>query len=644
MIIKQCQFSGCDNHGVHVHLVHPGYDNEQLVKTAAASPPQLEIIQRHLKSMSRADGVLYTLVSALGAGEYWGSNSNADWFGTDALLHVPPDWDLMPANQQRLMGQRWQWGYPTFYNAYAYQHHVNKDPARAFGNIEYVLWDSRMKRVLLIVGVDRRKAQEIGAQGIVDRIENGEYPDVSMGCKVPFDVCSICGDIYFLRPFLGKPADIVRMHKQKPIRGVSTTTEEYCQHLKFELNKIYPDGQRVMMLNVHPRFFDLSFVFIGADKTSKMIAKLAAGQCPIRLSAPICKHGCTQCKNGAVPSPHVHEVWSKEKAASDHSWEIMTGAPVEMDHDDRFSSTLKAPYVAKPPTVTAEMVKEAYGDYGLEEFEEEPGAAEPVANYFKKRIGGRMIKKSEIAKRVSSHFGRSMPSIERSEQDIPHHIQDEMAEDLPHSLSSAGGLGIVVKPREFQRMMLISSGHRNLAEDLDGQGASFCPGAPMDRGFGIADRVIPRILEALMPLIHDRSSFGPALHKRITIVIQKSPHEHEGHSMHHVGGDLMDKISSAYTSYRRGLIYKTASLVSQALNEKPEILNQLYGGDLVRAFGGGLVKAGGNVMESLIGGMLPLIYLNQAHFGGPVSEYVQGHLDLDGLIKAGGLATCGGLA
>jgi len=50
------------------------------------------------------------------------------------------------------------------------------------------------------------------------------------------------------------------------------------------------------------------------------------------------------------------------------------------------------------------------------------------------------------------------------------------------------------------------------------------------------------------------------------------------------------------------------------------------------------------VMESLIGGMLPVIYLNQAHFGGPVSKYVQEHLDLRGLTNAGGLAAFGGLA
>lgn len=639
MITKQCQFSGKDDHGIYVHLVHPGYDNDQLVKTAAASPPQLEQIQRFLKSMSRADGVLYTLVSALGAGEFWGSNSNADWFGLDALLHVPPDWELMPSDQQKLMGQRWQWGYPTFYNAYAYQHHVNKDPQRAFGTVDYVLWDPRMKRVLLIVGIDRRKAQDLGANGVVDRIENGEYPDVSMGCKVPFDVCSICGETDLIRPHLGKPHEIVKMHKQKPIRGVSTTTQEYCQHLKFELNKIYPDGQRVMMLNVHPRFFDISFVFIGADKTSKMLAKLASGQCPIRINVPICKQGCTQCnKQGVVPSHHIYNVWTKEKAASEDSIEEVK--EVLMDKEDQFITTLESPSMLKTAAMSDELIKEAYG---LEEFEEDPRETQSVSDYFDKKRTGRLVKKSEIAKRVSSHFGRRMPSLERSEPDIPHHIQDELAKDLPHGLSSAGGLGIVVKPREFQRMMLISSGNGELADDLDHRGIMFRQGAPADHGFRMADEVIPRLLSALMPLLHERSSFGPALHKRITIIIQKKP-DMDHCPIHHMDNDLMNKISSAYTSYRRGLIYKTASLVTKAIHEKPEIVNSLFNGDLIRSFGGGIVKEGGNVVESLIGGTLPVMYLNQAYYGEPVSKYVQEHLSLDGLINAGELAAFGGLA
>ena len=106
----------------------------------------------------------------------------------------------------------------------------------------------------------------------------------------------------------------------------------------------------------------------------------------------------------------------------------------------------------------------------------------------------------------------------------------------------------------------------------------------------------------------------------------------------------MSKLSSMYSSYRRGLIYKTASLVKQAVDRHPEILRSMFDGDLIRSFGGGLVKEGGNVVESLIGGMLPVIYLNEAYIDGTVSRYVQDHPDLEGLTKAGGLAVFGGVA
>ena len=80
MIVKQCQFSGQDERGVYVHLLHPGYDNDHLIKTAFASPPLLENILKLVKGMPKRNGVVPVLVSAMGAGEYWGSNSNGDYF------------------------------------------------------------------------------------------------------------------------------------------------------------------------------------------------------------------------------------------------------------------------------------------------------------------------------------------------------------------------------------------------------------------------------------------------------------------------------------------------------------------------------------------------------------------------------------
>jgi hypothetical protein len=72
-------------------------------------------------------------------------------------------------------------------------------------------------------------------------------------CKVPYDVCTICGN-------------------------KSRTRDDYCACVReIGMGKILDDGRRIGVVNLHPRFFDISFVFIGADKTAKMMAKLASG-------------------------------------------------------------------------------------------------------------------------------------------------------------------------------------------------------------------------------------------------------------------------------------------------------------------------------------------------------------------------------
>lgn len=611
MIVKQCQFPGRDDQGTYIHLVHPGYDNEHLVKEAAASLPQLEQIQKFLKGLSRQDGVLYALVSALGAGEYWGSNSNGDYFSEEALLHSPPGWHELPYDQQKLQGARWSWGYPTFYNAHAFQHHVNKDPARAFGEVEYVMWDPFMKRVLLVIGFSRRRATEMGAIGVLDRIENGEYPDVSMGCRVPYDVCSICAD--WSRITKNAKVDLAE-HKRRPITGMSTVTREYCQHLTNELNRIYPDGRQVKMLNIHPKFFDLSVVFIGADKTSKILAKLAAGQCPIRHEAPMCKKGCTQCSpDHAIASGHVHDVWDREKAAMEKTAE-----------EDA-------------------LLKEAFG---LEEFEEDPADERDVSNYFRKVRGSGpvpMHKRAEIVKRIRSNFsGKAIPALEATEPDIPKDVQDDMSRRLSDALSTAGGMGMVIKPREFQRMYIRAIGNPDLADDLDDRGLRFRMGRPPADDFRLSGSIVPAILSALRPLLGGRSAFGRPLHKRTIVVIQCGgvPKREESAELDH---PLLDKVGSAYSAYRRDLIYKVAGLANTTLHENPWLLPHLTAGPGQGSFSGGIAKAGGSVLESMIG-MLPTAYLNEVHTTDPISGYVREHCDLAGLTKAAGLAMHSGVA
>jgi len=71
-----------------------------------------------------------------------------------------------------------------------------------------------------------------------------------MGCKIKYDVCSICGN-------------------KAPTRA------QYCTHLKNELNKIYSDGRVVCAYNPKPNFFDISIVWRPADKTGYMLKKVA---------------------------------------------------------------------------------------------------------------------------------------------------------------------------------------------------------------------------------------------------------------------------------------------------------------------------------------------------------------------------------
>lgn len=252
-MLKLATFRGRSDEGEPlVQVFHPG---DSLRKVAAAMMPE---IQTWISSYRSDPGKVAILVNALGASEFWGQNINGDIFPEGALVHdcgKHPD-ALHPVDD--FTGKRippyGAWTFKEF--ARAFSHHRNKDPSRAFGTVEAWCWNPRMRRVELVVLLDRAAALEHGAQDVVDRIDAGEFPDVSMGCRVPYDECSICH------------------HKSK-------TSGDYCSCLKEMRGQVLADGRRVGMINDYPRFFDISFVFIGADKTAKVMCKLGSVWMPL---------------------------------------------------------------------------------------------------------------------------------------------------------------------------------------------------------------------------------------------------------------------------------------------------------------------------------------------------------------------------
>ncbi len=206
---------------------------EGLVKTAEYASE----VAQFLDSLDREPGFVYALANALTAGEYYGPNRNGDFFPEEALKKY----------------------HHTFVDhGHVYKHHVNKDPKKSMGKVIYSYYNPHMKRVETVI-----KLQESHPDvcKLMTNMKKGMNIKLSMGCKVPYDVCSITG---------------------KKAR----TRKEYSDYLRNKMNKILDDGRRVYAINTKPRFFDLSIVTIPADPLAAIMAPIGFGKMAEDASGP----------------------------------------------------------------------------------------------------------------------------------------------------------------------------------------------------------------------------------------------------------------------------------------------------------------------------------------------------------------------
>jgi hypothetical protein len=203
----------------------------------------------YLKSVNPQPGKTIVLVIALGGYSTWGVNRNGDAFpdapvkqGHQAKCGCckadPGGW----ITQEEILQNH----YKTFEQmGRVYLHHINKDPAGSVGDVIKAFWNDRMRRVELLIGIDNTKAAPL-----VQRINDGEFPAWSMGCRIREDRCAIC------------------MHR-------APTRKQYCDHLKFNMRQVMPNGEVAAALNPSPKFFDISAVIKPADLTGYMMRKVA---------------------------------------------------------------------------------------------------------------------------------------------------------------------------------------------------------------------------------------------------------------------------------------------------------------------------------------------------------------------------------
>lgn len=162
---------------------------------------------------------LYILIRIISSGHIYGPNKNGDYFPEEELLKT----------------------YETFNDAHTFKNHENKDIAKAIGPVISAKWNPELRTVEVLKAIDRKLAPEI-----VRGFEKGYMTDVSMGCRVPYTCCSVCGN-------------------------KARTAKEYCDHIRRYRMEFLPTGERVFEVNFSPKFHDSSVVLNGAERSAKAL-------------------------------------------------------------------------------------------------------------------------------------------------------------------------------------------------------------------------------------------------------------------------------------------------------------------------------------------------------------------------------------
>lgn len=170
---------------------------------------------------------------ALGAGEYFGPNRNGDYFPEAACIKYKD----------------------TFVkHARFYRNHRHHDKSKSYGIVKAAAYNDKAKRIELLVYLNGTKEAADRNGGLIadkelEKLRNGEQIGVSMSCRVPYDVCSGCGN-------------------------KARSRAEYCDSsmcvkyggLKYNIGRTFDDGHTLCAINPICDWFDISHVYQPADR------------------------------------------------------------------------------------------------------------------------------------------------------------------------------------------------------------------------------------------------------------------------------------------------------------------------------------------------------------------------------------------
>ena len=222
-----------------VDIHRRGVDHNWMVKRAASAG-----VFEGTDLKPQKDHSIVHLI-AMGDAEYYGMNRNGDIFYKQGrVLDIPEPFDGVTRHVQIHCGNVDR--HPTFVKyAHVYRNHKNKDPKKSQGDVIKSAHNGKMSRVELLVELPNHKW---GTE--LHKLASGEPVEFSMACRVPYDVCTYCG------------------HK-------AAKKEQYCPHAKDFMTQILKSGHQVGVANDFMTYFDISKVYVNADRIAYGLMKAA---------------------------------------------------------------------------------------------------------------------------------------------------------------------------------------------------------------------------------------------------------------------------------------------------------------------------------------------------------------------------------
>lgn len=302
-----------------------GVDDGWLSKSAA-------VLTKEMSELRPEKGISFVHMCALGDSEMYGANRNGDAFPKSANVRK----------------------HDTFVKYAKWFHNHKNKPHLGhpiYGFVKHSAYNEDMGRVELIVGIDEAKDPDS-----IEKLARGEDLNVSMACRVPFDLCSIC-------------------HNQ------AKNPNEYCGHIKESVTQFIDDGRQVAMINDDPTFFDISKVHRNADRIAFSLRKVASAGPGIVLSTDAARAYGVDQGSFLVGSPKLKgrlELLEKLAALEKH-----IEGTIKADPDKRRMAALMQSPVSDLSGVDQEHTQGVLGKL------KQASVSLPIEDFFKLVMGSR---------------------------------------------------------------------------------------------------------------------------------------------------------------------------------------------------------------------------------------------------------------